>query len=55
MIMAKGVALRDRTAAAIIDSAAAILAERGETASMEDIGKVRQDRTGDALPLFSQP
>jgi TetR/AcrR family transcriptional repressor of mexCD-oprJ operon len=35
--MAKGEALRDLTAAAIIDSAATILAERGEAASMEDI------------------
>jgi AcrR family transcriptional regulator len=35
--MAKGEALRDLTAAAIIDSAAAILAERGEAASMEEI------------------
>jgi TetR/AcrR family transcriptional regulator, mexCD-oprJ operon repressor len=35
--MTKGEALRDRTAAAIIDSAATILAERGEAASMEEI------------------
>jgi TetR/AcrR family transcriptional repressor of mexCD-oprJ operon len=35
--MAKGEVLRDRTAAAIIDSAATILAERGEAASMEEI------------------
>jgi TetR/AcrR family transcriptional regulator, mexCD-oprJ operon repressor len=35
--MTKGEALRDRTAAAIIDSAATILAERGEGASMEEI------------------
>src|SRR5690348_14133837 len=35
--MAKGEALRDRTAAAIIESAAALLAERGEAASMEEI------------------
>ena len=35
--MAKGETLRDRTAAAIIDSATALLAERGDTTSMEDI------------------
>lgn len=35
--MTKGDGLRDRTAAAIIDSAAALLAERGGTASMEEI------------------
>src|ERR1700722_16851223 len=35
--MTKGEALRDRTAAAIIDSAATLLAERGEAASMEEI------------------
>ncbi len=35
--MAKGEVLRDRTAAAIIDSAATLLAERGEAASMEEI------------------
>ncbi len=35
--MTKGVVLRDRTAAAIIDSAATVLAERGEAASMEEI------------------
>ena len=35
--MTKGEALRDRTAAAIIDSAVTILAERGEAASMEEI------------------
>jgi TetR/AcrR family transcriptional regulator, mexCD-oprJ operon repressor len=35
--MTKGEVLRDRTAAAIIDSAAKILAERGEAASMEEI------------------
>jgi TetR/AcrR family transcriptional repressor of mexCD-oprJ operon len=35
--MTKGDGLRDRTAAAIIDSAAALLAERGGAASMEDI------------------
>jgi len=35
--VSKGEALRDRTAAAIIDSAAAILAERGDAASMDDI------------------
>jgi AcrR family transcriptional regulator len=35
--MAKGEVLRDRTAAAIIDSAATILAERGEATSMEEI------------------
>jgi len=35
--MSKGEQLRDRTAAAIIDSAATILAERGEAASMEEI------------------
>jgi TetR/AcrR family transcriptional repressor of mexCD-oprJ operon len=35
--MTRGEVLRDRTAAAIIDSAAKILAERGEAASMEEI------------------
>jgi len=35
--MSKGEALRDRTAALIVDSAAALLARSGETASMEDI------------------
>ena len=35
--MTKGEVLRDLTAAAIIDSAARILADRGETASMEEI------------------
>jgi AcrR family transcriptional regulator len=35
--MTKGEALRDRTAAAIIDSAATILAEHGNAASMDDI------------------
>lgn len=35
--MAKSRLLRDRTAAAIIDSAATLLAERGEAASMEEI------------------
>jgi TetR/AcrR family transcriptional regulator, mexCD-oprJ operon repressor len=35
--MSKGEALRDRTAAAIIDSAAAIMAERGDAASMNNI------------------
>jgi AcrR family transcriptional regulator len=35
--LAKGEVLRDRTAAAIIDSAATILAARGEAASMEEI------------------
>jgi TetR/AcrR family transcriptional repressor of mexCD-oprJ operon len=35
--MAKAKVLRDRTAAAIIDSAAAILAARGEAVSMEEI------------------
>jgi TetR/AcrR family transcriptional regulator, mexCD-oprJ operon repressor len=35
--MTKGEALRDRTAAAIIDSAATLLAERGEAASMDEI------------------
>lgn len=35
--MTRGEALRDRTAAAIIDSAATILAERGGAASMEEI------------------
>jgi TetR/AcrR family transcriptional repressor of mexCD-oprJ operon len=35
--MTKGDGLRDRTAAAIIDSAAALLAERGGAASMEEI------------------
>ncbi len=35
--MTKGEVLRDRSAAAIIDSAATILAERGEAASMEEI------------------
>lgn len=35
--MSKGDALRDRTAAAIIDSAAAIMAQRGDAASMGDI------------------
>jgi TetR/AcrR family transcriptional regulator, mexCD-oprJ operon repressor len=35
--MSKGDGLRDRTAAAIIDSAAALLAERGDAASMEEI------------------
>jgi TetR/AcrR family transcriptional repressor of mexCD-oprJ operon len=35
--MTKGEALRDLTAAAIIDSAAALIAERGEAASMEEI------------------
>lgn len=37
--MTKGEFLRDRTAAAIIDSAAAILATRGEAASMEEIAR----------------
>jgi TetR/AcrR family transcriptional repressor of mexCD-oprJ operon len=35
--MSKGEALRDRTAAAIIDSAAAIMAEQGGIASMNEI------------------
>jgi AcrR family transcriptional regulator len=35
--MSKGKALRDRTAAAILDSAAAIMAERGDATSMDDI------------------
>jgi AcrR family transcriptional regulator len=35
--VSKGEALRDRTAAGIVDSAAAIMAERGEAASMNDI------------------
>ncbi len=35
--MGKGEALRDRTAEAIIESAAAVLAERGDAASMEEI------------------
>lgn len=35
--MTKGEALRDLTAAAIIDSAAKLIAERGEAASMEEI------------------
>jgi TetR/AcrR family transcriptional regulator, mexCD-oprJ operon repressor len=35
--MAKGEALRDRTAAAIVDSAAAIMAEHGGAASMNEI------------------
>lgn len=35
--MGKGEVLRERTAAAIIDSAATILSERGEAASMEEI------------------
>ena len=35
--MTKGQSLRDLTVAAIIESAAAILAERGEAASMEEI------------------
>jgi len=35
--MTKGEALRDRTAAAIVDSAAAIMAERGDATSMNDI------------------
>jgi AcrR family transcriptional regulator len=35
--MTKGEVLRDRTAAAIIDSAATVLAERGEATSMEEI------------------
>lgn len=35
--MTKGEVLRDLTAAAIIDSAATILAQRGEAASMEEI------------------
>jgi len=35
--MTKGEALRDRTAATIIESAARILAERGEAATMEEI------------------
>ncbi|HET9103673.1 MAG TPA: helix-turn-helix domain-containing protein [Solirubrobacteraceae bacterium] len=35
--MAKGELLRDRTAAAIIDSAASLLAQRGPAASMEEI------------------
>lgn len=35
--MTKGEALRDRTAAAIIDGAATVLAERGDAASMEEI------------------
>jgi len=35
--MTKGEVLRDRTAAEIIDSAATILAQRGEAASMEEI------------------
>lgn len=38
--MTKGEVLRDRTAAAIIDSAATVLAERGEAASMEEIASV---------------
>jgi AcrR family transcriptional regulator len=37
--MTKGEVLRDRTATAIIDSAAAILASRGEAASMEEIAR----------------
>lgn len=35
--MSKGEALRDRTAAAILDSAAVIMAERGNATSMDDI------------------
>lgn len=35
--MSKGEALRNRTAAAILDSAAAIMAERGNATSMDDI------------------
>jgi len=35
--MTRGEALRDRTAAAIVDSAAAVLADRGDAASMEEI------------------
>lgn len=35
--MAKGEASRDRTAAAIIDNAAALLADRGDAVSMEEI------------------
>lgn len=37
MTMSKGQALRDRTATAIIDSAAAIMAEQGDAASMNKI------------------
>src|SRR5260370_17950778 len=35
--MSRGEVLRDRTTAGIIDSAAMVLAERGEAASMEEI------------------
>lgn len=35
--MTRGEGLRDRTAAAIVESAAAVLAERGDAASMEEI------------------
>jgi TetR/AcrR family transcriptional repressor of mexCD-oprJ operon len=35
--VSKGEALRDRTAAGIVDSAAAVMAERGDAASMHDI------------------
>ena len=35
--MSKGEAMRDRTAAAIVDSAAVIMAERGDAASMNQI------------------
>lgn len=38
--MSKGEALQDRTAAAIVDNAAAIMAERGDAASMADIASV---------------
>ena len=38
--VSKGEALQDRTAAAIVDSAAAIMAERGDAASMADIASV---------------
>src|SRR5260370_38234471 len=37
MEMSRGEMLRDRTTAGIIDSAAMVLAERGEAASMEEI------------------
>lgn len=38
--MSKGEALRDRIGAAIVDSAATIIAERGDAASMDDIAAV---------------
>jgi len=41
--MSKGEALRDRTAAAITDSAAAIMAERGDAARMDTIARAPRD------------